>query len=316
MIKKQAYTKEIHNLISDVFKETLAPYYSPDGIASFQATIDEYDYLNEHLTFYVHDHDGVIAIDEADDRIVFLFVKKRHQGIGRSLINYVIASSDSARLIVNADLTAVDFYQRCGFEKAGEPVTIDDITTIEMVHLRRCSWVPHNDPQYIAYHDQEWCVETHDEHTLYEMFILELFQAGLSWATILHKRDNFRQAYDGFDIEKVRHYDEKKIEELMGNPGIIRHRKKIEASITNSQIFYDIVQTYGSFDHYIWHFTNNQVVYEDPDTTHNALSDEVSIDLKKRGVKFAGSVTIYSYLQAIGIINSHDENCFKYHQKK
>lgn len=315
MIKKQAYTKQIHDLMEQVFKDTLASRYTPEGIDYFQATIDEYEYLNEHLTFYAHDTDGVIAVDEADDRIVFLFVKTRHQGIGTALVNYVAGKTESVRLIVNADLCAVGFYQHCGFAQAAEPQTIDGITTVEMVHLRRCQWVKSNDPLYIAYHDQEWCVETHDEHKLYEMFILELFQAGLSWATILHKRENFRLAYDGFDVEKVRHYDEKKIQELMHNAGIIRHRKKIEASISNSQVFYEIARDYGSFDRYIWHFTDDQVIYEDPSVTHNTLSDEVSSDLKKRGMKFAGSVTIYSYLQAIGVINSHDQSCFKYHKK-
>ena len=177
--------------------------------------------------------------------------------------------------------------------------------------MQRCSWVPVGDELYENYHDHEWGRPLHDEHRLYEMFVLELFQAGLSWRIILGKRDAFRKAYDDFDINKVACFDEKKIDELMQNKDIIRSRNKIKASITNSQILLDIIKTYGSFNNYVWSFTNNQVIYEVGKTT-NAISDAMSKDLKKRGVKYAGSVTIYSLLQAVGVINSHEEGCFLY----
>lgn len=177
--------------------------------------------------------------------------------------------------------------------------------------MQRCSWVPVGDELYENYHDHEWGRPLHDEHGLYEMFVLELFQAGLSWRIILGKRDAFRKAYDDFDINKVACFDEKKIDELMQNKDIIRSRNKIKASITNSQILLDIIKTYGSFNNYVWSFTNNQVIYEVGKTT-NAISDAMSKDLKKRGVKYAGSVTIYSFLQAVGVINSHEEGCFLY----
>lgn len=177
--------------------------------------------------------------------------------------------------------------------------------------MHRCSWVPVGDELYESYHDHEWGRPLHDEHRLYEMFVLELFQAGLSWRIILGKRDAFRKAYDDFDINKVACFDDKKIDELMQNKDIIRSRNKIKASITNSQILLDIIKTYGSFNNYVWSFTNNQVIYEVGKTT-NAISDAMSKDLKKRGVKYAGSVTIYSFLQAVGVINSHEEGCFLY----
>ena len=177
--------------------------------------------------------------------------------------------------------------------------------------MHRCSWVPVGDELYESYHDHEWGRPLHDEHRLYEMFVLELFQAGLSWRIILGKRDAFRKAYDDFDINKVACFDEKKIDELMQNKDIIRSRNKIKASITNSEILLDIIKTYGSFNNYVWSFTNNQVIYEVGKTT-NAISDAMSKDLKKRGIKYAGSVTIYSFLQAVGVINSHEEGCFLY----
>ena len=177
--------------------------------------------------------------------------------------------------------------------------------------MTRCKWVNLKNKRYIDYHDCEWCESTHDDKKLYELFILETFQAGLSWECILNKRDNFRRAYDYFDIEKVIIYDDNKINELLNNKDIIRNKLKIKASIDNSIIFKKIIIEYGSFNNYIWSFTNNKVIYE-VDNVSNSISDEISKDLKKRGMKFVGSVTIYSYLQAIGIINSHERECFKY----
>lgn len=176
---------------------------------------------------------------------------------------------------------------------------------------KRCKWVNLKNPLYVKYHDEEWGVATRDEHILYEQFILETFQAGLSWEGILNKRENFRKAYDNFDIDKICGYGEEKIEELMNNPGIIRNRLKIRASVTNSIIYREIRKEYGSFADYLWGFTGNRVIFEN-DRTTNEVSDAISRDLKKRGMKFVGSVTIYSYLQSVGVINSHNEGCFRF----
>ncbi len=177
--------------------------------------------------------------------------------------------------------------------------------------MKRCKWCNLNNPKYIEYHDKEWGKANHNDKYLYEMLILECFQAGLSWECILNKRDNFRNAYDNFDINKVSLYDENKINELLNNKDIIRNKLKIKASINNTIIFKTIVNQYGSFYNYLKMFTNNRIIYE-VDKTTNELSDDISKDLKKRGMKFVGSTTIYSYLQAIGVIYSHDRECFLY----
>lgn len=177
--------------------------------------------------------------------------------------------------------------------------------------MKRCKWCNLNNPKYIEYHDKEWGKANHNDKYLYEMLILECFQAGLSWECILNKRDNFRNAYDNFDINKVSLYDENKINELLNNKNIIRNKLKIKASINNTIIFKTIVNQYGSFYNYLKMFTNNRIIYE-VDKTINELSDDISKDLKKRGMKFVGSTTIYSYLQAIGVIYSHDRECFLY----
>ncbi|MCD8084733.1 MAG: DNA-3-methyladenine glycosylase I [Clostridiales bacterium] len=174
----------------------------------------------------------------------------------------------------------------------------------------RCSYVNLKNPRYIRYHDEEWGVPEHSDQKLYELFILESFQAGLSWECILNKRENFRAAFDGFDIDKVCAYDEAKQAELMNNPGIVRNRRKIMAAVNNSIIFKTIQQEVGSFDAYIWGFTNGETIVEDYHIrTTSPLSDAVSQDLKKRGMKFVGSTILYSYLQAIGILNAHGEEC-------
>ena len=173
----------------------------------------------------------------------------------------------------------------------------------------RCAWCNLKNPKYVEYHDSEWCQPNFDDGYLYEMLILESFQAGLSWECVLNKREAFRLAYDGFELEKVCSYGEEKIGELLENRGIIRNRLKIRASIDNSRIFRDIVGEYGSFYGYLRAFSGDSVIYEN-DRTTNALSDAISSDLQRRGMKFVGSTIIYSYLQAIGIIYSHDEMCF------
>lgn len=182
---------------------------------------------------------------------------------------------------------------------------------------KRCKILNLDKPNYVKYHDEEWGRPIHNEHNLYELFMLELFQAGLSWECILNKRENFQKAYDNFDINKICKYDETKIQELMNNKSIIRNKMKILASINNSKIIKDkIIPKYGSFNNYIWHFTENKSKWIDIKVTQNELSDKVSQDMKKLGMKFAGSVTIYSFLQACGVINSHDKNCFVYEELK
>ena len=178
--------------------------------------------------------------------------------------------------------------------------------------MKRCFWVNLNNKLYVDYHDLEWGVPKYDDHELYELLILEMFQAGLSWETILKKRENFRLAMDNFDYERIVNYDEKKINELMNNKGIIRNRRKIEATINNTKVFLSIQKEYGSFANFIWSFTNNEVLYIDSKITHNELSDKISSILKKKGMKFVGTIIIYSYLQAIGVINSHECDCFKF----
>ena len=180
--------------------------------------------------------------------------------------------------------------------------------------MRRCSWCSGN-LKYIDYHDKEWGLITDlSDRYLLEMLILESFQAGLSWECILNKRDNFLEAYDNFDIEKIVLYDEEKINFLLNNKGIVRNKLKIIASINNSKIFKSICLEYGSFYKYLLSFFDGEVIYEVGCTT-NDLSDKISCDLIKRGMKFVGSTIIYSYLQAIGIIYSHEEECFMCYTK-
>jgi len=178
--------------------------------------------------------------------------------------------------------------------------------------MNRCSWVNDN-PLYIKYHDEEWGVASYDDKYLFEMLLLESFQAGLSWECILNKRENFREAFDNFDYNKISNYDENKINELINNKGIIRNRLKINAAINNSKIFIKIQKEYGTFSKYIWSFTNNKIIIHNGVKlyTRNSLSDRISEDLKKRGMKFVGTVIIYSYLQAIGVIDDHEIDCFK-----
>ncbi|WP_295590438.1 DNA-3-methyladenine glycosylase I [uncultured Methanobrevibacter sp.] len=176
--------------------------------------------------------------------------------------------------------------------------------------IERCSWAG-DDEIYIRYHDEEWGVPTHEDKELFEMLVLESFQAGLSWITILKKRENFRKAFDGFDVEKVAGYSEDKVEELRQNEGIIRHRGKISSAINNAQIFIEIQKEFGSFDEYIWGFTDGEIIKAEF-KTESELSKNISKDLKKRGMKFVGPTIIYSYLESIGIIDNHQENCFKF----
>jgi len=179
------------------------------------------------------------------------------------------------------------------------------------VEIVRCSWCNIENEKYVKYHDEEWGNLNTDDKYLFEMLILESFQAGLSWECVLNKREDFIRAYDGFDLDKVCGYGEEKINELLSNEKIIRNRLKIKASIENAKIFRMIVDEFGSFYNYLKYFSKGEILYE-IGMTINELSDMISFDLKKRGMKFVGSVIIYSYLQAIGIINSHERECFMY----
>ena len=175
---------------------------------------------------------------------------------------------------------------------------------------KRCVWCNLKNPLYVKYHDEEWGELQTDDHYLFEMLILESFQAGLSWECVLNKREAFEEAYDGFDIDKVVAYDEAKLEELRQNAGIIRNKLKISASVNNARIFKQIVDEYGSFMAYLKTFTGGKT-YCEVGLATSPLSDAISRDLQKRGMKFVGSTIIYAYLQAVGIINSHDADCFK-----
>lgn len=182
--------------------------------------------------------------------------------------------------------------------------------------MERCSWCG-NDPLYMKYHDEEWGLPLHDDRKHFEFLVLESAQAGLSWITILRKRENYKKAYDNFNPELVAQYSEQKIEELLKNEGIIRNRRKIEASINNAKMFLKIQNEFGSFDNYIWAFVDYKPVINKWENISNLpanteLSDKVSKDLKKRGFKFLGSTIVYSHLQAIGIINDHVLNCFRH----
>lgn len=179
----------------------------------------------------------------------------------------------------------------------------------------RCKWCE-GDKTYEEYHDREWGVPIYEDSIFFEFLILESFQAGLSWITILKKRENFRKAFDDFNYKKIALYDEEKVEELRQNKGIIRNRLKIRAAINNAQRFMEIQKEFGSFSDYIWGFVDHQPIQNTvidykshPPTTK--ISDQLSKDLKKRGFKFVGSTIIYSLMQATGLVNDHEESCFR-----
>lgn len=183
-----------------------------------------------------------------------------------------------------------------------------------MKAMKRCFWVDEKSELYVKYHDKEWGVPKVDDKELFELLILESFQAGLSWLTILKKREFFRTAFDNFEVKKIANYDENKVLELMNNPNIIRCKNKIKAAINNAKIFIEIQKEYGTFSKYIWNFTDNKVIKNTSGKiiVSSPLSDKISKDLKKRGMKYVGTIIIYSYLQAIGIVDDHDKTCFKY----
>jgi len=182
--------------------------------------------------------------------------------------------------------------------------------------VKRCSWANYNELMK-EYHDKEWCTPIHDDRILFEFLILEGAQAGLSWNTILKKRENFRKAFDNFDYKKIARYNEKKVEELLNDAGIIRNRLKIEAAIANANAFLKIQDEFGSFNNYIWKFVNdkpiiNKFIASEELPAKTKQSELISKDLKKRGFKFVGPTIIYSFMQAVGMTNDHTTDCFRY----
>ena len=183
----------------------------------------------------------------------------------------------------------------------------------------RCAWAASGSTDMLRYHDEEWGVPVHDDRTLFEFLILEGAQAGLSWSTILNKRDNYRRAFDGFNAERIVQYDKRKIKQLLVDPGIVRNRLKIAAAVENAKAFLRVQEEFGSFDRYIWQFVGGkprvnkwkmlrQVPARTPD------SDAMSKDLKKRGFKFVGSTICYAFMQAVGMVNDHALTCFRYRE--
>ena len=183
-----------------------------------------------------------------------------------------------------------------------------------MEHKKRCFWVREDSALYCAYHDEEWGTPIRDDREMYGLFLLELFQAGLSWITLLKKREAFSEAFDGFDVEKIANYDQTKVDDLLQNAAIIRSRGKVEAAIANAKIVLDLKREYGSFCNYLWSFSGSKVVLspDDQPRATSPLSDRMSVDLKRRGMRYAGSVTIHSFLQAAGIVNEHEPACYRY----
>ncbi len=187
--------------------------------------------------------------------------------------------------------------------------------------MKRCAWVDPENKIYTEYHDKEWGAPVHDDQKLFEMLVLEGAQAGLSWETVLKKRENYRKAFDGFDPQKVARYDEAKQAELLQNKGIIRNRLKIRSAIRNAGVFLEIQKEFGSFDTYIWNFVDNKPVPNEFESisqlpAKTELSEMISKDLKKRGMNFIGPTIIYAYMQSVGIVNDHEVSCFRYPQLK
>jgi len=185
--------------------------------------------------------------------------------------------------------------------------------------MKRCDWVSLDDPVYVAYHDQEWGVPVHDDRLLFEFLILEGMQAGLSWKTILNKRENFRKAFDDFDAQKIALYGEDKVAALLTNAGIIRNRLKINAAISNARLFLNVQEEVGSFDKYMWSFVDGRTIHNswkrmDEIPAHTPESSALSKDLLRRGFKFVGSTIMYAHMQAIGMVNDHTVDCFRYRE--
>lgn len=188
--------------------------------------------------------------------------------------------------------------------------------TTEDSSTTRCPWVPLDKQDYVDYHDREWGVPVHDDRLLFEFLTLESAQAGLSWYTVLRKRENYRIAFDRFDPEKVARYSDKKVEKLLGNPGIIRNRQKVNAAVNNARRFLEVREEFGSFDAYIWRFVNgkpilNKIRTLDDYRPTSPESDALSKDLRQRGFKFVGPTIVYAHMQATGMVNDHTLDCFR-----
>jgi len=188
---------------------------------------------------------------------------------------------------------------------------------MKRVERKRCAWCDLSSPEYIRYHDSQWGVPVYDDRLLFEMLSLEGMQAGLSWISILKKRQNFIGAFDNFEVKKVALYDAGKVSELLKNAGIIRNRLKINAIVKNARVFMDIQREFGSFSTFIWEYVNfkpiqNRYEHFEEIPVKNTLSERITKDLKKRGMSFVGPVIVYSYMQAIGMINDHETSCFRY----
>ena len=183
--------------------------------------------------------------------------------------------------------------------------------------LKRCAWVPENDALYIKYHDEEWGVPVYDDDKIFEFLLLESFQAGLSWITVLRKRKNYRKAFAGFNPKKVAAFIQKDVQKLLKNDGIIRNKLKIEAAVNNAKRFLEVQKEFGTFSNYIWGFVGNKTLDRKRKTIKeipaiSAESEKLSIDLKARGFKFVGPTIIYAHMQAIGMVNDHTTDCFRY----
>ncbi|MDZ7758449.1 DNA-3-methyladenine glycosylase I [Rhodohalobacter sp.] len=190
-----------------------------------------------------------------------------------------------------------------------------------MADRKRCEWVEGTFQQYVDYHDREWGVPEHDDRVLFEFLVLESAQAGLSWSTILKKRESYREAFAGFDPEKVAQFDDSDVERLMQNDGIVRYDKKIRSAIQNAKCFLEVQKEFGSFDKYIWDFVDHKPIINAPESLKEVpakteLSDQIAKDLKKRGFSFLGSTTVYAYLQACGLVNDHTTDCFRFNELK
>lgn len=185
--------------------------------------------------------------------------------------------------------------------------------------IKRCDWVEGQFPEYIEYHDEEWGVPVHDDRTHFEFLILESAQAGLSWSTILKRRDGYREAFTEFDPKKVAQFDETKVQELMANEGIVRHELKIRSAISNARHFMEIQNKFGRFDKYVWQFVGGEPIVNHRESmqqvpANTEVSDALSKDLKKRGFKFVGSTIMYAYMQACGLVMDHTTDCFRYQE--
>lgn len=187
------------------------------------------------------------------------------------------------------------------------------------MEIKRCAWCPEDIPEYVAYHDREWGLPVYDDRRLFEMICLEGMQAGLSWLTILRRRENYRRAFDNFDAELIADYDEAKVAELLKDPGIIRNRLKVRAILGNARAYLRIRKEEGSFSDYLWRFTGGRPLVNRYDSLEDVpaetpLSREISRDLKKRGMSFVGPVVVYAFMQAVGMVNDHETGCFRYGQ--